>query len=69
MGDIWQGLETFFFFALMHVAPQFPDWGLNPYPLHRKHVVLTTGPPGKSLETFFDCHDLGGHLARSGDIF
>ena len=26
----------------------FPDQGSNPCPLHWKHGVLTTGPPGKS---------------------
>ena len=27
---------------------QFPDQGSNPGPLHQKHGVLATGPPGKS---------------------
>ena len=26
---------------------QFPDYGLNPGPLHWEHGVLATGPPGK----------------------
>ena len=28
-----------------------PDQGLNLHPLHWEHRVLTTGPPGKSLNT------------------
>ena len=34
---------------MRHVECLFPDQGLNPCPLHWKHVVLTTGPPGKSF--------------------
>ena len=38
----------FFFFcsAMQHVGSYFPNQGLNPHSLHRKHGVLT---PGKSL--------------------
>ena len=35
--------------AMWHTALQFPDEGLNLRPLHWKHKVLTTEPPGKSL--------------------
>ena len=40
----------FFFFGhtAQHVGSQFPDKGLSLCPLHWKHGVLTTGPPGKS---------------------
>ena len=42
----------FFCFVFGHAAQQmrswFPDQGSNPHPLHWKHGVLTTGPPGKS---------------------
>ena len=34
--------------AIQHVRSQFPDQGLNLCPLHWKHGVLITGPPGKS---------------------
>ena len=33
-----------------HVGSQFPNQGSNPCPLQWKHGVLTTGPPGKSLQ-------------------
>ena len=29
---------------------ELPDQGSNPHPLNWKHEVLTTGPPGQSLE-------------------
>ena len=35
--------------AIWHVEPQFPDQGLNPFPLQWKLRVLTTGSLGKSL--------------------
>ena len=35
---------------MQHVGSQFPDQGSNLRPLQWKHGVLTTGPPGKSLE-------------------
>ena len=34
--------------AMQHLGSFFPDQGLNPCPLHWKHRVITTGPPGKS---------------------
>ena len=37
---------------MWHVGPKLPDQGLNPYPLHWKCGVLTTGPPGNSQECF-----------------
>ena len=41
--------SSLFFFWLYHLACGnfFPEQGLNPWPLHWKHRVLTTGPPGK----------------------
>ena len=36
--------------APRHVGSQSPDHGSNPWPLHWKHRVLTTGSPGKSLD-------------------
>ena len=36
--------------ALCSMWDLFPDEGLNPRPLHWKHRVSTTGPPGKFLE-------------------
>ena len=44
--------ELFFLLgrALWHAGSQFPDQGSNPYPLQWNNGVLTTGPPGKSLE-------------------
>ena len=30
-----------------------PQPGIKPVPLARKHGVLTTGPPGKSIEGIF----------------
>ena len=45
-----QGLNfSTFGCALWHVGPYFPNQGLNLHPVHWKHRVLTTGPPGKSL--------------------
>ena len=43
-------INFLFFFGctVWHVGSYFPDQGLNPRPLHWKHGVLTTGPPGKS---------------------
>ena len=32
---------------------QFPDQGSNPGPLSWEHIILATGPPGKSLYPFF----------------
>ena len=43
-------IKRFFFgHASWHVASQFPNQRWNPSPLHWKHRVSTTGPPGKSL--------------------
>ena len=47
------GLFKFFFFlgcGAWQVGVQFSHQGWNPGPLHWKHKVLTTGPPGKSPE-------------------
>ena len=39
----------FFFLALSHVGSLFPNQGSNPFPLHWKCRLLTTGPPGKVM--------------------
>ena len=45
-------LSFFFYFkkgfgrALQNMESHFPDEGSNLLPLHQKHGVLTTGPPG-----------------------
>ena len=36
--------------AVLLLGSQLPDQGLNPGGRQRKHAVLTTGPPGSSLE-------------------
>ena len=43
------------FFWLHHLAGRIlvPNQGLNPGPLQWKHRVLTTAPPGNSLNLFF----------------
>ena len=52
----WNLLEEYLYLFLgrtvWHVGSQFPDQGSNPCPLHWKCRVLTTGPPGKSWNTF-----------------
>ena len=60
--------KQFFFFghAIWHVGLQFPDQGSNPFPLHWKLRVLTTGPPGKSLFlSFFFFNYLLGRAGSS----
>ena len=44
----------FSFYWLHHVfaGSYFPDQGSNPCSLQWKHGILTTGPPGKSLQFF-----------------
>ena len=47
--------QFFFFFfdhTSWHVGSWFPNWGSNLRPLQWKHGVLTTGPPGKSLQFY-----------------
>ena len=34
--------------TVRQISSYLPDQGLKPHPLHWKHRVLTTGPPGKS---------------------
>ena len=45
----------FSFLATSHSmgGSQIPSQGLNLHPLHWNHGILTTGPPGKSLEVKF----------------
>ena len=38
-----------FFSAVCQVGSSLPNQGLNPYTLHWKHRVLTTGLPGKNF--------------------
>lgn len=44
--------RIFFFFchSMGNVGSYFPYQGLNSYPLHGEHKVLTTGPSGKYAE-------------------
>ena len=44
-------LFLFFGCTIQQVGSYFPNQGLNLCPLHCKHGVLTTGPPGKSPDT------------------
>ena len=46
-------LHHFFCASPLHVGSQFPSQEPNPHHLHQKHVILTTGPPGKSLHNIF----------------
>ena len=46
-------LLYYFCQAKWHVESLFPDQGSDPYSLHWKCGVLTTGPPVKSLFHFF----------------
>ena len=52
----WVPFNQFFFFFFdhtsWHVGSWFPNWGSNLRPLQWKHGVLTTGPPGKSLQFY-----------------
>jgi len=48
-------LFLFFLLWLSHVACGLHDQGSNPCPLHWKHGLLTTGPPGKSPAYFSGC--------------
>ena len=43
-------LIYFFDHSAQHVVSQFPNQGSHPCPLHKKHRVLTSGSPGKSLQ-------------------
>lgn len=42
-----------FFLAILCNTQNFPNQGSNPWPLHWKHEVLTTVPPGESLARAF----------------
>ena len=50
----WVPFNHFFFFdhTSWHVGSWFPNGGSNLHPLQWKHGVLTTGPPGKSLQFY-----------------
>ena len=57
----WQSVVPFSFV----LEALFPDQGLNLRPLHWKHGVLTTGPPGKTpshLNTMVSAPYLLPHL-------
>ena len=43
-------LIYFFDHSEQHVVSQFPNQRSHPCPLHKKHRVLTSGSPGKSLQ-------------------
>ena len=53
--------------AIQYVGSQFPNQGLSSRPLHWKESLpgATTGLPGKSLTTHFNCH---GTYATNGSI-
>ena len=42
---------------MWHSGTEFPDQGLNLCPLHWQHKVLTTGLPGKSLDSLKSVHN------------
>ena len=47
---VLKALTNFFFFlALCHVGSWFPNQGSNPFSLHWKRRLLTTGQPGKVM--------------------
>ena len=46
--------KSFFFFFLAACGILVPWPGIDPCPLHWKHGVLTTGPPGKSSKYFWE---------------
>ena len=65
MGD--EDVTTLFFFFLVllgmwDLISLFPEQGSNSIPLPWKHEVLTTGPPGNSLECVFKFPNAGGFL-------
>ena len=52
MFNEWECAFYLFLCRIMrHMGSQFFTQRLNLHPLHRKHGILTTGPPGKSPET------------------
>ena len=61
-GSLWSFL--FLFLAAPCSVRNFPSQGLNPCPLHWKHGVLTTGPPGKSSLWSFNSQSYP-HLASN----
>ena len=54
----------FFGYATRHAGSQFPDQGSNPRPLQWKRGVLTTGLPGKSLQSM-SCHECSFYSSLS----
>ena len=54
--------------AASQVMWNFPDQGSNPCPLHWKHGVLTTGPPGslKSVRRVLPCPPAFKHSLSCG---
>ena len=56
--QMWLCPFYFFFFLILgeeahtvqHEGSYFPEWELNPCPWQWKHRVLTTEPPGNSLD-------------------
>ena len=56
------------FLATPHSMQNFPDQGSNPCPLHWKHGVLTTGPPGslKSVRRVLPCPPAFKHSLSCG---
>ena len=60
LGILWKknltGLFLFFFIYLFFTTPcsLWDPQGLNPCPQQWRHGILTTGPPGNSLTSFFN---------------
>ena len=45
--------KLFFDCMKQHSGSQFPNQGSNPHLLQREHRLLTTGPPGKPIVSYF----------------
>lgn len=70
--DSRQQVWTFSFGHTMgHVGSQFPTSRGNPYPLHWKHQVLTTGPAGSSkcVNLVSVCCQYFGHFFNGACTF
>ena len=55
--------------SVWHVGCQFPDQGLNPYPLQWKCRVLTTGPPGNSLNVLYKTKEVSLYSQFADSFF
>ena len=57
----------FFGCIMQHVGSYFTKQGSNSCPLHWKHGVLSTGPPGKSLRESFFFEIINNKLCSLGE--